>query len=105
MALAIQHVYGSTTDSAPLPVTELLERLMVRPPWMRDALCREPQEATFFPPERNPGLAAKDVCRRCLVTQECLAFTLAAVSLAGVWGGTTPGERAVMRRAQATLAG
>jgi WhiB family redox-sensing transcriptional regulator len=80
-----------------VPASKLLERLARQPPWMRDALCREPREAEFFPPERNPGEAAKDVCRRCVVTGECLAFALADVTLVGVWGGTTPGERRVLR--------
>lgn len=69
------------------------------PPWMRDGLCREYPEVDFVPPDstaeanRRRVAAAVDVCRRCLVQSECLAYALEDPSLIGVWGGTTAVER------------
>jgi WhiB family redox-sensing transcriptional regulator len=42
---------------------------------------------------------AKAVCEGCAVRAECLAFVLTsgADSDEGIWGGTTPAERAAMR--------
>jgi WhiB family redox-sensing transcriptional regulator len=37
--------------------------------------------------------AAKDVCSRCPVRAECLAFALANGEEFGVWGGMDPDER------------
>jgi hypothetical protein len=70
------------------------------PPWARDALCREPAYAhlDFVPRRAQPTKPLKDVCRRCLVRQQCLAFALADGSLAGIWGGTSEPERAELRR-------
>ncbi len=37
---------------------------------------------------------AKAVCRACPVRRECLDWAVEANERAGVWGGTTPDERA-----------
>ena len=45
---------------------------------------------------------AKTVCARCEVRSECLAFALATWQPYGVWGGTSPEERTMLRnKAQA----
>jgi WhiB family transcriptional regulator, redox-sensing transcriptional regulator len=41
---------------------------------------------------------AKTVCARCEVRSECLAFALATWQPYGVWGGTSPEERARLRK-------
>ena len=51
------------------------------------------------PPRRGPGravreAAAKRVCRRCPVVQDCAAYALASGERYGVWGGMTEAERA-----------
>lgn len=67
------------------------------PAWMRDAACIEHPHLAWFP---SPGCgarritAAKAVCGRCLVRSECLDYALTERITAGVWGGTTPNERA-----------
>ena len=37
------------------------------------------------------------MCARCEVRGECLAFALATRQLHGIWGGTSPEERTVLR--------
>jgi WhiB family redox-sensing transcriptional regulator len=41
---------------------------------------------------------AKAVCAACDVRRECLAFALATRQPYGVWGGTSPEERQVLRK-------
>jgi WhiB family redox-sensing transcriptional regulator len=84
------------------------------PPWYEDppdpdawrdaAACRGESIDTFFP-ARGAGLAAsiaraRATCKVCPVVAECLALALeqpAMADLAGVFGGTTAAERAVLR--------
>jgi WhiB family redox-sensing transcriptional regulator len=67
------------------------------------AACRDADPELFFPVgESGPALrqiaAAKAVCLRCLVTDECLAWALDARHEEGVWGGLDAGQRRVLRR-------
>jgi len=72
--------------------------------WRNDALCRGVETDLFFPagelgeePVRQAE-AAKEVCSRCPVREDCLDYALATDQPFGVWGGTTEGERRAIRR-------
>jgi len=70
-----------------------------RPLWMRDALCREYADVTWFPTSGLCGDsdAPESVCSRCLVRSECLAYALENRIDYGIWGGmTAPGRRRVL---------
>jgi len=45
--------------------------LLARPVWMRDALCLEHPEVSWFPDRGEPSAAAVAICAGCLVRQEC----------------------------------
>jgi WhiB family redox-sensing transcriptional regulator len=71
--------------------------------WRSRSLCRDSNPDLFFPIGATGTAlaqieAAKDVCRACPVTRECLEFALETNQEAGVWGGTTEEERRAMRR-------
>jgi len=71
--------------------------------WWSRAACRSADPELFFPvSEAGPALAeigrAKAVCAACDVRHECLAFALATRQPHGVWGGTRPHERQVLRK-------
>jgi WhiB family redox-sensing transcriptional regulator len=68
--------------------------------WRDDALCRETDPDAFYPDPGQSAQQALDVCRRCPVTAECLAFALAHDERFGVWGGTTEADRQRLRRQQ-----
>jgi WhiB family redox-sensing transcriptional regulator len=74
-----------------------------RPPWMRDALCLEYPDVTWFPSSNlcvdyDAPLA---ICDRCLVRAECLAYALECKIDYGVWGGmTAPDRRRVLAARQ-----
>ncbi len=73
--------------------------------WTDWAECRTPgiDPEIFFPvSDTGPALqqvaAAKAVCARCPVTADCLAWALRAGEPEGIWGGTTPAERRLLRQ-------
>lgn len=62
--------------------------------------CAETDPEVFFPvsEEDTRTIAlAKEVCGRCEIREACLESALQNGDY-GIWGGTTEGERAVMRR-------
>jgi WhiB family redox-sensing transcriptional regulator len=71
------------------------------PDWFEHALCSQTDSESFYP---NPGEStrpARKVCASCPVATQCLAYALANDERHGVWAGTTPDERARMRRGAA----
>ena len=70
---------------------------------LEEALCAQSDPETWFLEKGDKGHAAREICGRCTVRDQCLdlALTLEAewgVSRHGIWGGTTPGERDVIAR-------
>jgi WhiB family redox-sensing transcriptional regulator len=55
----------------------------------------------FVSPEREMSSgdvdAAKEVCRRCMVVDDCLTFAITNTVTIGVWGGLTAEEFAPLR--------
>lgn len=66
--------------------------------WTDSARCAETDPELFFPENRYETATARRICRGCPVRQQCLDTALADSSLTGVWGGTTPEERRILRR-------
>ncbi len=67
--------------------------------------CTDEDPELFFPigttgPAVDQADAAKRVCARCDVREECLEFALATNQDAGVWGGLTEDERRTLKRAR-----
>ncbi|MFI6642442.1 WhiB family transcriptional regulator [Streptomyces sp. NPDC050504] len=77
--------------------------------WLRSAACVRVDPELFFPvgtsgPALRDTRAAKAVCARCPVAEQCLSWALDTGQATGVWGGTCPEERALLRRAQSRAA-
>lgn len=70
------------------------------PEWQRYAACRGADPELFFPPRRGSAAAAKRICARCPVAEQCAEFvaTLPRSRMPGVWGGLTQHERQDARR-------
>lgn len=66
--------------------------------WMTRALCRGMDPNLFFPERGASSQGVKQVCRPCPVREECLDYAFRTFQWKGVWGGTTEGERRVIRR-------
>lgn len=74
--------------------------------WQLRGACRSQSPEDFFVSDAERGrrkladeARAKEVCAGCPVVPECLAHAMAVREPYGIWGGTTPDERAAMRRA------
>lgn len=68
--------------------------------WQLLGSCRREDSSLFFHPEGERGparvareLAAKAICRRCPVLEQCREHALAAHEPYGVWGGLSEGDR------------
>jgi len=72
--------------------------------WQRDALCAEPSynPDDWFESGRHAVDRAKRVCMRCAVLRECLAYAIDSEITEGLWGATTPAERAQLVAAGVT---
>ncbi|MFC5752025.1 WhiB family transcriptional regulator [Actinomadura rugatobispora] len=71
--------------------------------WRHRAACRDVDPELFFPiGNTGPALLqieeAKQVCRRCDVTESCLAWALESGQDSGVWGGMGEDERRALKR-------
>lgn len=62
------------------------------------AACRDKPDALFFADDPEQQHRAKQVCHRCSVRWECLAYAFGAEQEDGIWGGLTPTERIVLKR-------
>ncbi len=74
--------------------------------WRQHAACRDMDTDLFFPNgETGDALeqaeAAKAVCARCPVREECLEFALVTNQQYGIFGGLTETERKSLRRRRA----
>ena len=78
--------------------TELTEH------WQDDANCLGVDPDLFFPERGASTREAKEVCRGCIVRQECLEFALQNGEKFGIWGGLSERERRRIRRQRAQSA-
>ena len=68
---------------------------------MEDGACRGAPVSVFYP-EQPDFRAARAVCRRCVVVDECLSYALDHPEVFGVWGGKSPQERETLRAERAS---
>ncbi len=71
--------------------------------WQLHGACRGADSSLFFHPEGERGparvareLAAKALCARCPVIQQCATHALRSREPYGVWGGLSEAEREEM---------
>ncbi len=71
---------------------------MRRMSWQSEARCRTYDPNLFFSPGSRSERKAKEVCSRCPVAEQCLAFAVDSRIDFGVWGGLSSRERHRLRR-------
>ena len=69
--------------------------------WQARANCMGVDPDLFFPERGGSTREAKDVCRGCVVREDCLEYALANGEKFGIWGGMSERERRRVRRARA----
>ncbi len=77
----------------PMPIMESYD-------WQYEGACRQVDPDAFFSPEAERGMrrlrreeAAKALCARCPVIEQCRAHALTVQEPYGVWGGLSESER------------
>jgi len=68
--------------------------------WMKDAACKGNNEGDWFPeaPGNSPAVKiALEICKNCLVKQECYDYAITQPQLVGIWGGVTARKRGGIR--------
>lgn len=68
--------------------------------WQSRANCMGVDPELFFPERGSSTREAKEVCRGCVVQQDCLDFAIANGEKFGIWGGMSERERRRVRRAR-----
>lgn len=69
--------------------------------WHEYANCLGVDPDLFFPERGASTREAKEVCRGCVVRDQCLEFALANGEKFGIWGGMSERERRRIRRQRA----
>ena len=71
--------------------------------WADQALCAQSDPDAWFPDQGRTAAIARRICAACPVRLQCLDHALAGADTwggitTGIWGGTTPRERAALRQ-------
>ena len=69
--------------------------------WQTKSNCMGVDPDLFFPERGASTREAKEVCRGCVVREECLEYALSNGEKFGIWGGMSDRERRRLRRARA----
>jgi WhiB family redox-sensing transcriptional regulator len=69
-----------------------------KPTWQRSANCLGVDPDLFFPERGGSTREAKEVCRGCVVREQCLQYALENGEKFGIWGGMSERERRRLRR-------
>lgn len=72
--------------------------------WQQRANCMGVDPELFFPQRGASTRDAKEVCRGCVVKEDCLDYALAHGEKFGIWGGLSERERRAVRRSRALVA-
>jgi WhiB family transcriptional regulator, redox-sensing transcriptional regulator len=77
-----------------------IEALLEEQPgsWQSRANCLGVDPDLFFPERGSSTREAKEVCRGCVVREDCLEFAIANSEKFGIWGGMSERERRRIRR-------
>ena len=77
------------------------KHLMLDTSWQHEANCLGVDPDLFFPERGASTKEAKEVCRGCVVREDCLEFALSNGEKFGIWGGMSERERRRIRRQRA----
>lgn len=69
--------------------------------WWDFANCLGVEPDLFFPERGASTKEAKEVCRGCVVRDDCLEYALVQGEKFGIWGGMSERERRRLRRQRA----
>src|SRR3954447_12538226 len=88
-------------EEADMRITTAIETDVEVRAWQDYANCLGVDPELFFPERGASTREAKEVCRGCVVRDDCLEYALANGEKFGIWGGMSERERRRIRRARA----
>ena len=83
-----------------IPINDPAEDLS----WQEYATCLGVDPDLFFPERGASTREAKEVCRGCVVREQCLELAIRHSEKFGIWGGLSERERRRIRRERALAA-
>ena len=91
---------GHTPDTSQLLSPQMLAdaRADTKRMWAAGALCASVDPELFFPPHDDPATETRQICARCPVRGQCVAYSVIADEPFGIWGGFDRDERQALRR-------
>ena len=72
--------------------------------WQEYSNCLGVDPDLFFPERGASTREAKEVCRACVVREECLEYAIVNGEKFGIWGGLSERERRRIRRERSIAA-
>jgi WhiB family redox-sensing transcriptional regulator len=85
-------------------IEDIPDPIILEENWQDDANCLGVDPDLFFPERGASTREAKEVCRGCVVREQCLEFALQNGEKFGIWGGLSERERRRIRRQRAQTA-
>ncbi len=79
-------------------IQRITTRLLQPVDWQTSARCTAVDPEIFFPERGGSSKAARAVCSKCEVREQCLEYALNNKEQFGIWGGTSERERRGLRR-------
>lgn len=83
---------------------QMLQPANLEENWQENANCNGVDPNLFFPERGASTREAKEVCRGCIVPEQCLEYALQNGEKFGIWGGLSEKERRRIRRQRAQAA-
>lgn len=68
------------------------------PPRLEHSVCRGMDSSIFFPKRGESTKAARYLCSICKDENDCAEYAIVNGLAHGIWGGTSPRERAKIRQ-------
>ena len=93
-------VISADGEDRQVEIVELLSGMEDRG-WQARSNCMGVDPDLFFPERGASTREAKEVCRGCVVREDCLEYALDNGEKFGIWGGMSERERRRLRRARA----
>jgi WhiB family redox-sensing transcriptional regulator len=94
--------YWALADAAGQEATvHIADETAELPGWQDFANCLGVDPDLFFPERGASTREAKEVCRGCVVREDCLEYALDNGEKFGIWGGMSERERRRLRRQRA----
>jgi WhiB family redox-sensing transcriptional regulator len=90
---------GGSSKEAGMRITSI--ETVSESSWQDYANCLGVDPDLFFPERGASTREAKEVCKGCVVREDCLEYALANGEKFGIWGGMSERERRRIRRQRA----